>query len=67
MHHVNDADKLIGFRRWDNAGPLDETVVLVNFANRAFDSYTIGVPRAGLWQVRLNSDWSVTTRRSATT
>lgn len=58
VHHVNNADKLIGFRRWDNAGPLDETVILVNFANRAFDSYTIGVPRAGQWQVRLNADWS---------
>jgi 1,4-alpha-glucan branching enzyme len=33
-------------------------VVLLNFANRAFDSYTIGVPRSGLWRVRLNSDWS---------
>jgi 1,4-alpha-glucan branching enzyme len=58
VHHVNDADKLIGYRRWAGGGPLDETVVLLNFANRAFDSYTIGVPRSGLWRVRLNTDWS---------
>jgi 1,4-alpha-glucan branching enzyme len=58
IHHVNSGDKLIGYRRWDIGGPLDETVVLLNFANRAFDRYTIGVPRSGLWRVRLNSDWS---------
>jgi 1,4-alpha-glucan branching enzyme len=58
IHHVNIADKLIGYRRWAVGGPLDETVVLLNFANRAFDHYTIGVPRSGLWRVRLNSDWS---------
>ena len=57
IHHVNSADKLIGYRRWAVGGPLDETVVLLNFANRAFDSYRIGVPRSGLWRVRLNSDW----------
>jgi 1,4-alpha-glucan branching enzyme len=58
IHHVNSADKLIGYRRWADGGPLDETLVLLNFANRASDSYTIGVPRSGLWRVRLNSDWS---------
>jgi len=58
IHHVNSADKLIGYRRWALGGPLDETVVLLNFANRSYDRYTIGVPRSGLWRVRLNSDWS---------
>jgi 1,4-alpha-glucan branching enzyme len=58
IHHVNSADKLIGYRRWDAGGPLDETVILLNFANRAFDTYSIGVPHAGLWRVRLNTDWS---------
>jgi 1,4-alpha-glucan branching enzyme len=58
IHHVNNADKLIAYRRWANGGPRDETVILLNFANRAFDRYTIGVPRSGLWRVRLNSDWS---------
>ncbi len=58
VHHVNDADKLIGYRRWDEGGPLDDTLMLLNFGNRAFDSYTVGAPRAGLWRVRLNTDWS---------
>jgi 1,4-alpha-glucan branching enzyme len=31
--------------------------VVVNFANRAYDNYTLGFPRAGLWRVRFNGDW----------
>ncbi|MEO6824924.1 MAG: alpha amylase C-terminal domain-containing protein [Nitrosospira sp.] len=58
VHHRNDADKLIAFHRWDQGGPGDDVVVVVNFANRGFDSYTIGLPREGRWNVRFNSDWS---------
>jgi len=31
--------------------------VVANCANRSYDSYTIGMPRAGRWLVRFNSDW----------
>jgi 1,4-alpha-glucan branching enzyme len=31
--------------------------VALNFANRAYDSYSIGLPRGGQWRVRFNSDW----------
>ena len=58
VHHRNDSDKLIAFHRWDQGGPGDDVVVIANFANRGFDSYTIGFPRAGLWRVRFNSDYA---------
>jgi 1,4-alpha-glucan branching enzyme len=58
VHHVNDVDKLVAFHRWNGGGPGDDTVVLLNFANRAYDSYAIGLPRSGVWRVRFNSDWS---------
>ncbi len=58
VHHVNNADKLLAFHRWDQGGPRDDVVVVVNMANRAYDSYRIGFPRAGLWRARLNSDWA---------
>jgi 1,4-alpha-glucan branching enzyme len=58
VYHVNDADKLLAFHRWDQGGPCDDVVVVVNMANRGYDSYTIGFPRAGLWRVRFNSDWA---------
>ena len=57
VHHVNDGDKLIAFHRWDRGGPRDDVVVILNFANRAYPAYRIGLPRGGLWRVRFNSDW----------
>ena len=57
VFHVNNHDKLIAFHRWENGGPRDDVVVICNFANRAYGSYTLGLPRSGTWRVRLNSDW----------
>ena len=58
VHHVNNGDKVIAFHRWENGGPGDDVVVVANFANRSYDSYTLGFPRGGRWRVRFNSDWS---------
>jgi 1,4-alpha-glucan branching enzyme len=57
VHHVNNTDKLVAFHRWEQGGPGDDVVVVANFANRSYDSYTIGFPRVGQWRVRFNSDW----------
>ena len=51
----NDA-KLIAFHRWDEQGPTDSVVVVVNMTNQNHDGYCIGFPRAGLWKTRFNSD-----------
>ena len=56
VFHVNDTDKVIAFHRWDEGGPGDDVVVVINFANRTNDSYTLGLPRGGSWKVRFNSD-----------
>jgi len=56
VFHVNNGSKLIGFQRWQNGGPGDDVVVLSNFSNTSFPNYRIGLPRAGLWRVRFNSD-----------
>jgi 1,4-alpha-glucan branching enzyme len=58
VHHVNDADKVIAFHRWDQGGLGDDVVVLANMANRAYDRYMLGFPCPGVWRVRFNSDWS---------
>ena len=57
VHHVNDADKVIAFHRWERGGPRDSVIVVVNLANRGHESYDIGFPSAGVWRVRFNSDW----------
>nr|WP_068139865.1 alpha-amylase family glycosyl hydrolase [Roseimaritima ulvae] len=54
--HVNHHDKVIAFSRSDAGGVRDETVVLANFSARAFDEYRIGLPAAGTWRLRFNSD-----------
>jgi 1,4-alpha-glucan branching enzyme len=57
VFHCNDADKVIAFHRWDRGGAGDDVIVVLNLANRAYDSYVIGFPRPGGWRVRFNSDW----------
>lgn len=57
VHHLHDDHKLIAFRRWDEAAPERDVIVVANFANRTVDRYTIGFPREGAWKLRFNSDW----------
>jgi 1,4-alpha-glucan branching enzyme len=58
VFHVNNAAKVIAYHRWDQGGPGDDVVVVANFSNTWFPSYTVGMPRGGYWYVRFNSDWS---------
>jgi 1,4-alpha-glucan branching enzyme len=58
VYHVNNKDKVIAFHRWENGGPRDDVIIVVNMADHAFEDYNIGFPRAGNWEVCFNSDWS---------
>lgn len=58
VFHVNNASKVIGYHRWDQGGPADDVIVVANFRNTTWTNYRIGLPRAGVWRVRFNSDWS---------
>ncbi|MCC5630849.1 alpha amylase C-terminal domain-containing protein [Nostoc sphaeroides CHAB 2801] len=57
VFHINNNDKLIAFHRWENGGRGDDVIVVLNFSDRNYDSYTIGFPSPGTWYVRFNSDW----------
>jgi 1,4-alpha-glucan branching enzyme len=54
--HVDDEAKLIAFHRWDQQGPTDSVMVVVNMTNQNRDGYRLGFPRAGWWKTRFNSD-----------
>jgi 1,4-alpha-glucan branching enzyme len=54
VFHVNDAAKVLAWRRWSTAG--DDVVVVANFSATSFTSYVIGLPHGGQWRVRLNAD-----------
>jgi 1,4-alpha-glucan branching enzyme len=49
---------VIAFHRWDQGGAGDDVVVILNMANKPYDSYVVGFPRGGTWRVRFNSDWN---------
>lgn len=56
IFHVDEGAKLIAFHRWDQQGPKDSVVVVVNLTIQSRDRYVIGFPRKGLWHTRFNSD-----------
>jgi 1,4-alpha-glucan branching enzyme len=56
VHHANNEAKVVAFHRWDQGGPGDSVVIVANMANQSYDTYRIGFPRAGRWEVRFNSD-----------
>ncbi len=56
LFHFDDGAKLIAFQRWEQGGPGDSVVVVVNLSNQSHDDYRLGFPRAGWWKTRFNSD-----------
>lgn len=49
VYHVNNNDKVIAFHRWENGGVGDDVIVVLNFRDRNYSSYTIGFPWGGTW------------------
>lgn len=54
--HLNDADNVLAYHRWDENGPGDSVVVVVNLSAHDRHDYRIGMPASGLWRLELNSD-----------
>ncbi|MDB4995487.1 MAG: 1,4-alpha-glucan-branching protein [Myxococcaceae bacterium] len=50
----NDTEKVIAFRRHGASG--EDVLVVVNMKNKAYAQYDVGVPTAGPWKVRLNTE-----------
>jgi 1,4-alpha-glucan branching enzyme len=55
--HRDDTNTVIAYHRKDKGGPLDDTVVIINFGEHVFDEYTLTFPSKGTWRVRFNSSW----------
>ena len=56
VYHFDDDAKLLAFHRFDQQGPKDSVVVVVNMTIESADDYRIGFPRGGMWKTRFNSD-----------
>ena len=56
VFHINNNDKMIGYHRWDSGDPHGSVVIVANFSSRTYENYSIGMPGAGDWIIRFNSD-----------
>jgi 1,4-alpha-glucan branching enzyme len=56
VNHVDHGNKVVAFRRWREAGPADDVIVVLNFSTHPRTAYEVGVPTGGTWHVRFNSD-----------
>ncbi len=59
ISHLNDAQNVIAFRRWEKGGAGNDTFVVTNFTNQPKENYQLGFPAEGLWKLRFNSDAQV--------
>lgn len=53
---ADDEAKLLVVHRWAAGGPGDDVVVVANLAHTTVTDAWVGMPAAGRWRVRLNSD-----------
>jgi 1,4-alpha-glucan branching enzyme len=53
---VNESpgNKVLVFRRWNKPG--DDVMVVVNFGAKKYTRYDVGIPSAGTWTARVDSD-----------
>ena len=54
--HLNEAENVVVFQRWDEHGAGDDVMVVVNCSGTAKEDYLVGFPEKGLWKLRLNTD-----------
>lgn len=57
IFHSNPEQPILGYHRWDQGGPHDDVLVIVNCSDSSFDRYAVVMPRPGEWKVRFNSSW----------
>ena len=56
MLQVDNANKLLAYRRWQSGTTNQAVVVIANFAGVARTNYSLSFPQAGNWYARFNSD-----------
>lgn len=57
VFHLNGERRVLAFHRWNRGGPGDDVVVIANFSHQPLDDCRVGLPAAGAWTLRFNSDW----------
>lgn len=58
VHRIDEAAKVLAFRRRDTGGPGDEVVVAANFAHETRGVKCIGFRAPGSRRLRRDTDWA---------
>lgn len=61
---VHDEDKILAFLRWYEDPAADGVLVILNFSNRSYDGYAIGLHEEGDYQLLYNGDWAGYTKHN---
>jgi 1,4-alpha-glucan branching enzyme len=56
VFEANPSTKILAYHRWNQGSGIDDVIVVANFSDTTFPSYTVGFPYGGTWYVRFNSD-----------
>jgi 1,4-alpha-glucan branching enzyme len=56
VHHLDRDRRILAYHRWLEGGPADDVLVLVSLSGAEQRGVRVGVPRAGAWRVRFNTD-----------
>lgn len=56
--HFNQENKMLAFLRTHDLYPENPVLVILNFSNRRFNEYEIGVPMGTNWETNFNSSFS---------
>lgn len=55
--HADWDNRVLAYHRWDQGGPGDDVIIIINFGNKTHEDYRLHFPRSGTWRVRFNSSW----------
>ncbi|MCA9260249.1 MAG: alpha amylase C-terminal domain-containing protein [Planctomycetales bacterium] len=56
VYHLNELDRVLAYRRWDEGGPGDDVLVVVNLSNNRYEDYRVGFLNDQNWRLRFDSD-----------
>jgi 1,4-alpha-glucan branching enzyme len=56
---ADEETNLLAWHRWSSGGPGDDVVIVANLSTLPIVDVALGLPRAGRWHVRINSDSTV--------
>jgi 1,4-alpha-glucan branching enzyme len=58
LFHEDLENNIVAYRRWNEGGPNDDVIIIINGSDQRFEQYQLPLTLPGLWHVRFNSSWN---------